>query len=279
MCGAMLVIPFLNAIAKALQSELSVLQIVWSRYAGHLLFMLMLFLPTRGLALLKSQRPGIQLIRSILLMASTVCYFTALKYISLPTAVAISYTSPIISVALAAPLLGERIGATRWFIVLFGFLGVLVVLQPADATGMHWSGFLVVVSAACYALYQILTRKIASFDSAETTITYTAIVGAIGLSMLMLLVPDSIAVPSSNLLWVLFAGIGVVAGIGHYLIVRAHEYAPVSVLSPLNYIQLIGATLLSIVVFNDFPSAMAWSGIAMIVGASALLLIEGTRQR
>ncbi len=273
MCLAMLVIPFLNAIAKGLQSDIPVLQIVWSRYAGHLLFMLVLFLPSRGLALFYSQRPFIQLLRSVLLMVSTVCYFTALKSLSLPTAVAISYTSPIITVALAAPILGERVGLRRWAIVIFGFLGVLVVLKPGSAD-VNWSGLLVVMSAACYALYQILTRKIAAFDSTETTITYTAVVGAVVLSVAMIILPDSTVLPSSELIWFLFVAIGIVAGVGHYLIVRAHAFAPVSILSPLNYIQLIGATLLSLVIFGELPGPTAWLGSGMIVIASIVLLFD-----
>jgi len=252
MCSAMLVIPFLNAIAKALQAEIPVLQIVWSRYVGHLLFMIIVFSPSRGLALFRSRRPGIQLVRSLLLLVSTICYFTALKHIALPTAVAISYTSPIIAVALAAPILGEIVGRRRWFIVIFGFLGVLVMLKPGPA-GVHWTGLLVVCSSACYALYQILTRKIAGLDSAETTITYTAVVGAIGTSIAM---------------------IGFLAGIGHYLIVLAHDYAPVSILSPLNFVQLLGATIISATLFGDMPSASTWIGAAMIVVSTTMLMFE-----
>lgn len=278
MCLAMMVIPFLNAIAKGLQVEIPVLQIVWSRYAGHLLFMMVLFLPSRGMALFKSQRPVIQLLRSVLLMISTLCYFTALKFLSLPTAVAISYTSPIIAVALAAPILGESVGLRRWLIVMFGFVGVLVVLNPGSAD-VNWSGLLVVVSAACYAVYQILTRKIAAFDSTETTITYTAIVGAVVLSVAMIVLSESVVVPSSQLHWILFVAIGIVAGIGHYLIVRAHAFAPVSILSPLNYIQLIGATLLSLVIFGELPGVTAWLGSGMIVIASFLLLFDDSENR
>jgi len=209
MCSAMLVIP------------------VWSRYVGHLLFMIIVFLPSRGLALFRSRRPGIQLVRSLLLLVSTICYFTALKHIALPTAVAISYTSPIIAVALAAPILGEIVGRRRWFIVIFGFLGVLVMLKPGPA-GVHWTGLLVVCSSACYALYQILTRKIAGLDSAETTITYTAVVGAIGTTVAMIGFPDSFVTPINDFYWLLFALIGIVAGIGHYLIVLAHDFCAVA---------------------------------------------------
>jgi len=273
MCAAMLVIPFLNAIAKTLHNELPVLQIVWSRYVGHLLFMIIVFAPTRGFDLFRSRRPVIQLVRSMLLLVSTICYFTALKHIALPTAVAISYTSPIIAVALAAPILGETVGLKRWFIVIFGFLGVLVMLKPGPA-GVHWTGLLVVCSSACYAVYQILTRKVAGLDSAETTITYTAVVGAIGMTIVVIFVPDSVVAPLTNYYWLLFAVIGVVAGIGHYLIVLAHDYAPVSILSPLNYVQLLGATILSATLFGDMPSLSTWIGAAMIVVATSILMFE-----
>ena len=276
MCGAMMVIPFLNSIAKTLQNEIPVAQLVWSRYLGHLLFVLLLFLPNAGVNLLRTSQPGLQLVRSILLLTSTICYFTALKYISLPAAVAISYTSPIISVALASPLLGERVGRTRWLIIVLGFVGVIIVLRPGP-NGAHWAGLLVVVSAGCYAIYQILTRKVSVHDSPETSIVYTAVVGAIVLTPIMLFGFDDLVVPSNAFNWTLFIAIGIVAGIGHYLIVLAHKYAPISVIAPLNYTQLIGATILSVYFFDQVPAPTTWIGTAMIVVASALVMFDSSR--
>lgn len=273
MCSAMLIIPFMNATAKWLGGQFPIVEVVWARYAGHLLFMLVLFLPRRGFSLFRSVDPKLQLIRSALLLTSTCCYFTALKFLPLPTAASISFTSPVIVVLLAIPMLGERVGLKRWFAVLLGFSGMLVIIRPG-IEGTHWSGLLVLVSASCFALYQILTRRIAGRDSAETTITYTAVVGTVVLSFI---VPFDFQLPDSSLQWLLICVIGFIAAIGHYLIVLAYQFAPASVLSPMNYVQLIGATTLSIVLFNQVPDSITWLGAAMIVAASAYVTLVPQR--
>jgi len=269
MCSAMLVIPFMNATAKWLGGNFPITEVVWARYAGHLLFMIVLFAPRHGAGLFRSVAPKIQLARSALLLTSTICYFTALKYLPLPTAASISFTSPVIVVLLAIPLLGERVGIKRWLAVLLGFLGMLVIIRPG-IEGTHWSGLLVLVSATCFAMYQILTRRIAGRDSPETTITYTAVVGT---AVLSFIVPWDFQMPQGTLQWLLICAIGFIAAIGHYLIVLAYQYAPASVLSPLNYVQLIGATSLSILLFGQIPDPITWVGAAMIVAASAYVTL------
>jgi len=223
---AMLVIPFMNATAKWLGGEFPIVEVVWARYAGHLIFMLILFAPTRGMGLFRSVDPRLQLLRSGLLLTSTLCYFTALRYLALPTAAAIAFTSPIIVVMLAIPMLGERVTLNRWLAVLVGFAGTLVIIRPG-IDGTHWSGLLILVSAACFALYQILTRRIAGRDSPETTITYTAVVGT---AVLSLVIPWQFQMPETSVQWFLICIVGVIAALGHYLIVCAYQFAPASVL-------------------------------------------------
>jgi drug/metabolite transporter (DMT)-like permease len=180
-----LVLPFLNAAAKLLmQGGLPVLQVVWARYAVHLMFALVLFAPRRGLSLMRTRRPRTQIARSSLLLGCTACYFAALRFIELPTAAAINFTAPIIVTVLAVPMLGETVGWRRILAVLFGFVGALVIIRPGLG-GVHPAGALVLLTAAMYALYQILTRRICALDSPETSVTYMAVVGTVATSVVL----------------------------------------------------------------------------------------------
>jgi drug/metabolite transporter (DMT)-like permease len=272
---AALTLPFLNTSAKYLAAEIAVWQIVWARYTGHMVYMLALFGPRRGIGLFATRRPGLQLARSALLLGATVCYFTALKNVSVPLAAAIGFTSPLIVTVLAVPLLGESVGIRRWIAVGVGFAGALVVIRPGLGH-VHWSAVLVLGSAACYALYQILTRRVSAYDDAQTSITYTALVGTAATSLAL---PWVWQAPATSVQWLLLAGLGAFAGTGHYFVVRAFQQGPASVISPFNYLQLLGATALGYVVFGDVPDAWTWTGAAMIVGSGIYVTYRESRRR
>src|SRR5690348_14284594 len=176
MALAMALIPCLNASAKYLGRDYPTIEVVWARYAGHFAYMVVAFFPRRGLNLFHTAQPGIQVLRSALLLSATGVYFTALHYTDLPTAAAISFVSPFIITALSGVMLGERVGPRRWAAVGVGFLGALFILRPGSGT-VHLASFLVLISAGCNALYQLLTRGLAARDSAETSNTFIAVVG------------------------------------------------------------------------------------------------------
>src|SRR5215208_453974 len=174
--AAAVLIPLLNASAKYLAVTYPVLEVAWARYAGHFIYMLLFFLPQRGIRILACSRPALQLLRSTLLCISTVIFVTGLPYVPLATAAAISFTGPFIVTALAPLVLGERVGPKRWAAVAIGFVGALVVVRPGTA-GMNTAALLFFGSALFSAMYQLLTRKLAAHDSAETSITYIALAG------------------------------------------------------------------------------------------------------
>ena len=131
--------PLLNASAKYLAVTYPVLEVAWARYAGHFIYMLLFFLPQRGIRILACSRPALQLLRSTLLCISTVIFVTGLPYVPLATASAISFTGPFIVTALAPLVLGERVGPKRWAAVAIGFVGALVVVQ-AGHRGHEYGG-------------------------------------------------------------------------------------------------------------------------------------------
>ena len=258
-----LLFPVMGGLAKLLGQDYSSLQISWARAFGHILFLLALFLPRMGLSLLRTRRPGLQLVRSTMLIISNLNFFYAISFIPLAKAAAISLAAPLIVALLAWPMLGERTTRGRVVALLIGFVGVLVVIRPGTAL-FHWASVCVFISATAYAVYQILTRRIASSDSAETSALYSSCVGGFGLLVVLPFVwqdPDS---------WRdigLFIGVGVLGALGHYCVARAFGYGPANMLSPFQYFQLLGSVAVGWLLFSELPDAVTWLGAGIIMGA------------
>lgn len=274
MALAMALIPCLNASAKYLGHDYSTIEIVWARYAGHFVYMLLVFFPRHGLRLFATARLGVQVLRSALLVTATGVYFTALHFTELPTAAIIGFVSPFIITALAGVMLGERVGPRRWTAVGIGFLGALFILRPGAGT-VHLASFLVLISAACNALYQILTRSLAARDSAETSNTYIAVVGFL---LTSLAVPFFWQTPRSLVDLLLFVSLGLFGGFGHYFIVKALEWGPAAVIAPLNYGQLVGTVIIGYFVFAEFPDLWTWVGAAVIIGSGLYMFFREQRR-
>jgi drug/metabolite transporter (DMT)-like permease len=270
-----LFIPILNASAKYLATRYPIIEIVWARYAGHFIYMVIVFAPRRGLNLLIANRPFLEIARSTLLCSSTAVFVSALPYVPLTTATAIAFTGPLIVTALAPFLLGERVGAARWAAVVAGFAGALIVIRPGT-DDMSSAGFLFIISATFSALYQILSRKLAAFDRAETSITYIALAGFI---LTTIPLPFVWVTPTSLKDAMILFSLGIFGGFGHYFLVRAFELAPAPFVSPFNYLNLIGAAILSVLAFGQYPDIWLWLGAAIIIGSGLFNLLHEQRQR
>lgn len=274
MCGSGVVFPVMNGIAKTLGADYNSLQVSWARAFGHVVFLLIVFLPRRGLSLLRSRRPGLQLLRSALLFGSNLCFFFAITFIPIAKAASISQTAPLIVAILAWPLLGERTTKLRVGLVLLGFVGVLIVIRPGSAV-FHWASLFVVASATCYALYQIMTRRISTLDSPETSAVFSSMVGAF---VIILALPFVWKTPVSGLHLLYFCSMGVLGGLGHFCVAKAMQLAPVSIVSPFQYFQLIGSVLVGYVAFADLPDALTWLGAGIIVGSGVLMGLSQARR-
>jgi len=273
---AALFLPLLNAAVKTMSARYPVLELLWARYAGHLVFMLVVFAPRRGLDLLRSTRPVLQVSRSTLFCISSFVMFYALGFVPLATAVAINFTSPLIVTALAPIMLAERVGTARAIAVGVGFLGAMIVVRPGSGA-YHWAAFLIFVSAATSAVTQVLSRKVAGHDAPETSNTYMVVAGFVLTSLPL---PFVWQTPASAWDALLFVSLGVLGGLGHYCLVRAFELAPAPFISPFNYAQILGAAVLSAVVFGQVPDLWTWVGAAIIMLSGIfILLYERLRRR
>jgi drug/metabolite transporter (DMT)-like permease len=275
MCLGVSMFPFMNAAVKLLTAHYPVMQIVWARFTGHLIVMLVVFMPRYGRRLFATRRPAIQLGRSLLMLVSNLVFVMAIGRVPLATASAIGFTSPLLVTAMSVPLLGEHVGPRRWSAVLVGFAGALLIIRPG--TGLaNPAILLLLVSAACYALYQIATRWIAVFDGAATGIVFAALLGSLVMSLVL---PFVFVRPRSLFDLGLFVSLGLIGGAGHYLIIRAFQCGPAAVLAPLGYVELIGTSILGYLIFGNFPDGLTWTGAAIIIASGLYIALREHRRR
>lgn len=272
MIAAFALFSMLDACAKYMADLYSQPQIIWARYAGHFLLALVMFWPSHGLRLASSNRLGLQVVRSGLLFTATCLNFSAVQFLQLAETSSIMFSIPLLVAALSVPLLGERVGPRRWAAIVIGFIGVLIVVRPGLG-GMHWAAFLSVGSSLCAALYQITTRKLAGYDPAAVTQFYSAL---IGVALISPLAPFYWTPPAGAGLVAMIA-IGLLGGVGHYLLILAHRLAPAPILAPFSYTQIVWMTAIGFIVFGDLPDRWTVAG-GVVVVASGLYLLYRERR-
>jgi drug/metabolite transporter (DMT)-like permease len=234
---------------------------VWARYASNLLILLA-FLAARGeLARLKTARPALQFARGLLLALATLIFFTSLSVLPLANANAISFVMPLFVAALAVPMLGERLEMARLLAILAGLAGALIIVRPGSDLFTPYA-LLPLGMALCNALYQILTRKLAGLEHPLTSLVWGAVVGAVLLSVAA---PFVWAPPQAWFHGALIVVIGVLASVGHFLLIKAYDHASATLLAPYTYSALVWAMLMGWLVFGDFPDGASLLGMAIIV--------------
>jgi drug/metabolite transporter (DMT)-like permease len=272
MCGAVACFAMLDTTAKYLNLYMSTLQVVWARYTGAFLFPFIVSNPWTRPGLTYTTRPVLQLVRSVLLLGSTMCNFAALRYLQLDEAIALVFSTPFFVAALSGPMLGEWVRWRRWTAITVGFVGVLVVVRPGPGT-FQPAALLSLSAAMFYALYSIITRILARTDSNGTTLFYSNLVGAVAL---LPVVPFVWTTPNDPLVIALMVASGAIGSFGHYLLIAAHRLAPAAVLSPFIYTEIMLVTVLGFLVFGDLPNRWTLTGAAIVV-ASGLYLLHRER--
>jgi len=268
----MLLFAGINAIAKYLTLTYPVPQVVWARYAFHLL-LLALMLRSRLPRAARTRRLGLQLTRSLLMVLSTAFYFTGIHFIPLADAGAIMFVAPILVTALSFPLLGEQVGPRRWAGVAVGFVGALIVIRPGFGV-MHAAAVLPFCAACLHALYQISTRKVSAVDTPLTSLVYTALIGGLVASAV---VPFAWTAPDAAG-WALMLLLGLLGGAGHFAMIKAFQLAPAATVTPFGYTTLLWVTLFGFLLFDDLPDAWTVLG-ALVIVSSGLYIFHRERKR
>jgi drug/metabolite transporter (DMT)-like permease len=265
-----------DATAKWLGSAGGVdpMQTLGARYVGSFLITLLLLNPRRVRPRFLTKKPGLQILRSLSLVASTACSYHALRALALTDMTTITFASPLIIPLMAIPFLGEKIGPRRVTAILVGFAGVLLVTRPGFHA-MPWQAVLPVVGAILNAFYSIATRKLAASDPPETTMLYTSLAGSL-ISLPFML--SAWRAPGSLLTWALLGAMGLLGAMAHWLLIQAHKRAPATTLAPFTYIQLLGAVAIAYPVFHEIPDLWTLAG-GMVIIASGLYVLYRERVR
>ena len=257
----------IDVTVKHLSQRYPVPVLVWARWGVQALVMFALLAPTMRWSLVRTTRPALHLVRGTVLIASSLCFFTAVKYLPLAEATALNYTSPILVTLFAGWLLDERISLPRWAFAAAGFAGMLLIVRPGTGI-LDSAAFFALAAAAAYAGYQILTRKLVGEDL-RVLLFYPCLCGAVLMSIVVAFEHDDAWYPTSDL--ALFLGIGVMGSIGHWLFTRAFRLASASAIAPFTYVQLVFSTIAAWAVFGTFPDAWALTGMVVIAGSGVVL--------
>jgi len=262
----------MDTIAKYLAQWYPVPGLIWARYVINLAMLLAWFAARGELRRIRTARPGIQIARGFLLASATFFYFSALRVMPIADAAGISFVLPLFVAVLAVPMLGERLDLPRAVAILVGMAGALMIVRPGSSVFTAYS-LLPVAMAVCNALYQIFTRKVAGLEHPLTSLVWGAIVGAVLLSAVA---PFAWETPRTAFHWALLGVIGLFASIGHYLLIRAYDYANATLLAPYTYSAMVWAIGLGFTVFGHLPDAWSVGGMAVIVASGMFL---AARQR
>ena len=212
--------------------------------------------------------------RSAIDAVASVMYLVSLFHLPIANATAINMASPLFIVALAVPILGERVDARRWAAIAAGFCGVLLVIQP-KADGFNAFALLCLGATVLHALRDLATRRI-PHGIPSIAITFATAVAVALLAGLLSLVQGW--QPFGLRETALLAGASVFLAAGYHLIIRSTRAGDVSVIAPFRYTGLMWALLIGWVVWGDVPNVLAWAGIALLT-AAGLYLIRRDRPR
>jgi drug/metabolite transporter (DMT)-like permease len=265
----------LDGSAKWLVQSVPVLVVVWLRFLTHTLLASALLLPLRGAALVRTRHLRWHLLRGLMFCAMTGINFWALQYLMLTVTASIFFTVPILIALMSAPLLGEKLDARRWAAVLAGFAGVLVVVRPGSEA-FHPAMLLSMMNAVIYSAFNLMTRKLAAYDSPETIQFLPALTASVVLAPFAL---ASWQAPHGALEWTVLCLMGVFGGVGHYLLAMAHRYAPASTLAPFLYQQILYMAAFGYLVFGNVPDAGVWTGAAIVIASGLYLFGRERRAR
>lgn len=268
MCLALVCFTGIDTSAKWLGGALPSLEVAFFRYLVAFLIAASVFSPWRVPSAWRTRRPLLQILRGLCLLGSTVFNFMALRHLQLAETMSIAFSAPLMIALLSALVLGERIDLGRWFLIAVGFAGVLVVARPAS-DGFQPAMLLAFTNVACYAVYAIVTRKLAGIDTSGSMLIISAGLPIVALAPWL---PSGWVWPQGIGTWTVLVVMGLCGAAGHFLLILAFARAPASVVAPFTYTQIVWMTLSGWLLFGDVPGLWTLIGAAIVVTSGLLLL-------
>jgi drug/metabolite transporter (DMT)-like permease len=270
---AMFLFGLMDAGSKYLATRYPAAQIIWLRYVFTIPMLLAAMAP-RGIGrYVRSQRPGLQLLRGLILVVEIGLAVWTFGQLPLADVHAVLALTPLVVTALSVPMLREPVGPRRWAAVAVGFVGVLIVLRPGLSV-LHPAALVALLCVFLYSLYQILTKMVGPADAAETSLLWQLVAGAVLASLAVPFVWQPVALEH----WPMLVVVAVLGGLGHYLMIRAFQLAPAVVIQPFSYVLLVWAVVIGYLGFGDVPDIWTLVGALVIVGAGSYAAVREHRR-
>jgi drug/metabolite transporter (DMT)-like permease len=266
-----------DGMSRYLGSHYSVITVVMIRYWFFALFVLTLASAQKGgiRRVARTGRLGLQIVRGILLVVEICATVLSFVVLGLIGTHAIFATYPLLVAALAGPVLRERVGWRRRVAIGIGLLGVLVILRPGFTVFSAWA-LVPFAGALLFAIYALLTRLVGRTDSAETSLFYTGIAGAVAITAIGPFFWTPIQ-GAFDWFWMLtLCAFGV---LGHFTMIKAYELAEAGTIQPFAYFQLVWVTIMALFLFGERPDRWTVAGAALILGAGIYTLVRQARLR
>ena len=270
-----LVFACMDAVSRHLATHYSVITVAAIRYWVFAAFVLATAAASPGgiRVVARSKAPRLQVFRGLLLAVELCIVVVAFVLLGLIGTHAIFAVYPLLVAALAGPVLGEYVGWRRGVAILVGLLGVLVILRPGFQV-FSPVALVPLAGALMFAVYNLLTRKVALVDRPETSLFYIGVVGAVAIS---LVVPFFWTPMRGWADWGWMAVLCVTAILGHFLLIRTYSVAEAGTVQPFAYFQLVFVAIIALTLFDERPDAWTIAGAALILGAGLYTVAREAR--
>ena len=264
--AAALVFACMDTTGKYLAAFYPVTLILAVRYAVNLLLVIGFFAPRQGFELFAVQRAGLVWLRSAALAMSSLCAVLALRVMPVAETLAIMYLAPFGVLLLSGPLLKEPVPFAGWVATGFGFLGLLLIVRPGSGLAPDGIAFALLTLTGTV-VYHLLSRSLAKTETTMALLFYAALAGTAVFAVLLAWNWQPLAPTRFDC--ALLLGMGVMSMAGHFLFTAAYREAPVSLLTPVNYMHIAFAALFGWLVFSHIPDGLTALGIATVAAAGA----------
>ena len=274
MIGATIVLALQDGVSRHLAGTYNTYMVVMIRYWFFAAFVV--FLATRGSKgggwagikeTAQTEQAGLQIFRGILLVAEVCVAVYGFTVLGLINSQAVFICYPLLVAALSGPVLGESVGWRRWFAILAGLIGVMIILQPDDGV-FDPKALIPFASALMFAVYGLLTRYAARRDTAGTSFFWAGIAGSVAMTLVGIWFWEPMSLRDSY--WM--AALCVSGVLAHWLLIKCYEVAEASAVQPFAYFHLMWTAILGITVFGEVLRNNVIIGVTIIIGAGLFTL-------
>jgi len=261
-----------DALTKYLSATYPIGEIIFFRQLTSTIILTLYVQMTAGLGAYKTTEIRFQLVRSVLFVISTTLIALSVSVLPLATALSIVFASPLLVATLSATTLGEPVGPRRWLAIIIGFVGVLVIIRPANAS-FSWLLLIPVAAASASALRDIATRILHRTDSTYAILFWSNI--AILIAMLFTIPYGWKPVATPDIAILIAAG--TLNLLAHFLTITALRLGDAALVTPFRYSSLVWAALIGYIGWNHVPDQWTIIGATIIVAAGVYLVVRGAQ--